>query len=443
MKELYSLDAEQAVLGAAMLDNSRVDELSGLINAEDFYFPEHQKIWRSIVELMQKNTPVDLLTMTDRLQSERLKESDENIVYLSQLYQNTPSAANSQAYAKIVYEKSITRRLSGICHDMMRRCFDMRDACAGDLIEEAERQIFLLARKDKASSEIQSLSSVLMCTLEDMRKTWESGGGLRGISTGFQELDQMTSGLQGGNLIIIGARPSMGKTCLAMNIAEHVAINEKKSVLFFSLEMPASQLGFRLISSQSRVNQQVLTKGDFKDAENLRISNAIAVLKDSPLHIDDSGTLTPYQLRSKARRFMKQNGPLSLIVIDYIQLMDSGKKTENKTIEIGEISRALKAIAKEFNCTVIALSQLNREVEKRQTKRPTMSDLRDSGSIEQDADVVILIHREEVDGQERMPIGPAEIIVSKNRNGPTGVERLVFCGPFSRFEVSDEYNFRS
>ncbi|OGT26756.1 MAG: replicative DNA helicase [Gammaproteobacteria bacterium RIFCSPLOWO2_02_FULL_42_14] len=431
----HSIEAEQSVLGALMLDHRTWDQIADRITPADFYRGDHRAIFETVLQLIQRSQPFDALTIAESLKHDnKISMLPGGEAYLYELAQNTPSAANITAYADIVRERSILRQLISVGTDVTDSVFhpDGRDSQA--LLDNAERLVYRIAENQQRGSGPVPIAELLSQATDRLDLLAQTKGALTGVPTGFSDFDQLTSGLQAGDMIVIAGRPSMGKTSLAMNIAEFAAIKQEKPVLVFSLEMPAAQLALRMISSLGRIDQHKVRTGQLSDDDWPRVSSAVSVLSESRLFVDDTPALSPLELRTRARRLARKHNGLSLIVIDYLQLMTSPSVRENRTNEISEISRALKSIAKEFNVPVIALSQLNRGLEQRTDKRPVMSDLRESGAIEQDADVIAFIYRDEVYHEDSPHKGTAEIIIRKQRNGPIGDFRVTFLGKYTRFE---------
>jgi replicative DNA helicase len=433
----HSIQAEQAVLGGLMLDNSTWDHVAGRVTKTDFYRREHQFIFEAIDVLADTQKPFDVVTLAEEL--ERYGRLDEvgGLVYLGNLAGDTPSAANIRSYADIVREHSVVRQLIHVGTEISDSGFQTEGRNSNQLLDEAERKVFEIAeQRQRGGGGFRHTRTLVSHALEQIERMFESDDSITGLSTGFYDLDDKTSGLQNSDLIIVAGRPSMGKTTFAMNIAEHVAIKERKPVAVFSMEMPGEQLAMRMLSSLGRVDLKRIRSGKLLDDEWPRLTSAVSLLAEAPLHIDDTPALTPTDLRARARRLKREcNGELGLIVIDYLQLMQV-PGTENRTNEIGAISRSLKALAKELNVPVIALSQLNRGLEQRTNKRPIMSDLRESGSIEQDADLIVFIYRDAVynDDLPEEEKGKAEIIIGKQRNGPLANLTLTFLGQYTKFE---------
>jgi replicative DNA helicase len=430
----HSLEAEQSVLGGLLLDNQAWDKVVDRLQERDFYRQEHRIIFRIIVELANRSKPFDVITLTDALKNINELANVGGEVYLFELVHNTPTAANIGAYADIVRERSVLRQLIAVAGDISASAFLPGSRDSAELLDDAERKVFQIAQHGIHATGPISISDLLAKAVERIDALFHSKQGITGLATCFHDLDKMTSGLQPADLVIIAGRPSMGKTAFAINIAENIAIKHEKPVLVFSMEMPGEALAMRMISSLGRINQQNLRTGKLQDQDWPRINSAITLLTNKQFYIDDTPALSPGELRSRARRVMREQGQLGLIVIDYLQLMQVPGSRENRTTEISEISRSLKALAKELNVPVLALSQLNRGLEQRTDKRPMMSDLRESGAIEQDADLILFIYRDEVYNKESPDKGRAEIIIAKQRNGPIGSFSLTFLGEYTRFE---------
>ncbi|MCJ7557408.1 MAG: replicative DNA helicase, partial [Gammaproteobacteria bacterium] len=393
----HSVDAERAVLGGLMLDNLAWERIADLVAVDDFYRHDHRLIFNAIGELAEKNQPLDAVTVSEYLDRNQQLEQMGGLSFLGQLAKDTPSAANIRAYADIVRERALLRKLIEVGVGIADSAYTADGRGASELVDDAERSVFQIAERGKRrGSGFVALRKILPGTIDRLDVLSHSDGDISGLSTGFNSLDDITAGLQRGELIIIAGRPSMGKTTLAMNIAENAAIGSRKAVAIFSMEMSAEQLSFRMIGSIGRVDQSNLRRGNFNDEDWNRINSAVAIMSEAPIFIDDTPSLSPTEVRARSRRLAREHGGLGLIVLDYLQLMQVQGNKENRATEISEISRSLKALAKELDCPVIALSQLNRSVESRTDKRPVMSDLRESGAIEQDADVICFIYREEV-----------------------------------------------
>ena len=444
----HSTEAEQAVLGGIMLSNQHWDGIAERVIAEDFYTFAHKAIFQTMEELMRNQTPIDLITLDQALKAKGISDSVGGFAYLADLSNNTPNAINILAYAEIVREKAILRELIAVGNRIAENSYSPKGKDIKMVLDEAEREVFAIAEKRSSSTEgPQNVLSVLESTIariETLGKL-ENHNGVTGVTTGFIELDKKTAGLQPSDLIIVAARPSMGKTTFAMNLCENAAMASDKPVLVFSLEMPAEQIMMRMIASLARVDQTKIRTGqNLEEAEWSKIASVFGMFKQkNNLYIDDSSGLTPTELRSRARRVYRENGGLSMIMVDYLQLMRVPGFSDNRTLEIAEISRSLKALAKELEVPVIALSQLNRTLEQRADKRPVNSDLRESGSIEQDADLIMFIYRDEVYNDNSEDKGVAEIIIGKQRNGPIGRVRLAFNGQFSRFDnLAEQREYR-
>lgn len=444
----HSTEAEQAVLGGIMLSNQHWDGIAERVIAEDFYTFAHKAIFQTMEELMRNQTPIDLITLDQALKAKGISDSVGGFAYLADLSNNTPNAINILAYAEIVREKAILRELIAVGNRIAENSYSPKGKDIKMVLDEAEREVFAIAEKRSSSTEgPQNVLSVLESTIAQIETLGklENHNGVTGVTTGFVELDKKTAGLQPSDLIIVAARPSMGKTTFAMNLCENAAMASDKPVLVFSLEMPAEQIMMRMIASLARVDQTKIRTGqNLEEAEWSKIASVFGMFKQkNNLYIDDSSGLTPTELRSRARRVYRENGGLSMIMVDYLQLMRAPAFSDNRTLEIAEISRSLKALAKELEVPVIALSQLNRTLEQRADKRPVNSDLRESGSIEQDADLIMFIYRDEVYNDNSEDKGVAEIIIGKQRNGPIGRVRLAFNGQFSRFDnLAEQREYR-
>ncbi|MDA9068397.1 replicative DNA helicase [Gammaproteobacteria bacterium] len=431
-------DLEKAVLGGLMLETERYDAVSLIIQFSDFEGQDHQSIYQSMGELVNANKPLDPLTVSGRLDSKNLLTRAGGKNYLIDLASSSPSAANLEAYAEMIRQKSISRKLMQINSEISQLIINPQGKDAESLLDEAETKIFSLNDEaSRTSSSIQKLDTLIPNTIDKLNEIAAAGGSLLGTSTGYKDIDKELLGLQNGDLIIIAARPSMGKTALALNMVENIVTNKdiEGGVLLFSLEMPAESLTTRLLASHAKINQQKVRSSNMNKNELKKFMESSSKLKDLPLYIDDSSMLTPMELRARARRIARQepNG-LSLIVVDYLQLMQLPVSTENRVNQISEISRSLKMLAKELKVPVVALSQLNRQVEQRPNRRPIMADLRDSGAIEQDADVILFIYREEAYDEDTEVGNKAEIIIGKQRNGPIGTVNLTYLKEFTRFE---------
>src|SRR5688572_28797879 len=439
----HSIEAEQSLLGALLLDNQAFDRVADLITGDDFYRDDHRRIWRHISKLVEANRPADVITVNESIEASEDKERTGGAAYLGALAQNTPSALNIRRYAELVRERSVQRRLAQVATGIAEDALNPAGREVGQLLDEAESKIFQIAesgaRRDQGLLEIKPVLARVFEKIDHLYHR-DNASDVTGVPTGYTKLDQMTSGLQPGDLIVIAGRPSMGKTALALNIAEHVAVDNGLPVAVFSMEMSASQVATRMLGSIARVDQHKMRTGKLNDSEWGSLSDAMGKLHETPIYIDEGGALTALEVRARARRLKRQFSKLGLVVIDYLQLMASSQQGENRATEISEISRSLKAMAKELDVPVIALSQLNRALEQRPNKRPVMSDLRESGAIEQDADVILAIYRDEVYNPETPDKGTAEVNILKQRNGPIGPVTLTFLGQFTRFENHQDPN---
>jgi replicative DNA helicase len=437
----HSAEAERSLLGGLMLDERAWDAVADVIIADHLYRADHRHIFSAIASLMERSQPADAVTVRDHLEQLGVLEAAGGAEYLARIVEDTSSAANIRAYAEIVRDKALLRRLIEVGGDISASAYETEGRAASELVDLAEQKVFEIADQGARGRGFASLRQILPATIDRLDVLSHSEGDITGISTGFAEMDRMTAGLQRGDLIIVAGRPSMGKTTLAINIAENAAIAHKVPTAVFSMEMSAEQLSFRMIGSIGRVNQQRLRTGRLSDDDWTRIDSAVSMMSSVPIFIDDSAGLSPTEVRARARRLKREHG-LGMIVIDYLQLMQVAGNTENRATEISEISRGLKALAKELDVPVIALSQLNRSVEQRNDKKPVMSDLRESGAIEQDADLIVFIYREEVYQPDTARKGIADIIIGKQRNGPVGEFHLTFLGEFTKFEnlVAEDYS---
>ena len=436
-----SIEAEQSLLGGLMLDHTSWDKIADVVTADDFYRKDHRLIFSAIATLAEGANPCDVVTVSECLDNRGELDDAGGLEYLATLANETPGAANARAYARILRERSMLRSLITAGNEISGAAFATEGRSAAEIVDEAERLVFEIAESGaRGKVGFRALKQILPDAVDRIDILHQSEGDISGISTGYTEFDKLTAGLQPGDLVVIAGRPSMGKTALALNIAENAAIGAKIPTAIYSMEMPAQQLAFRMISSLGRVDQTHLRTGKFPDEDWSRINNAVQLMSDAPLFIDDSAALSPTEIRARARRLQREHG-LGLIVIDYLQLMAVPGSKENRATEISEISRSLKALAKELSVPVIALSQLNRSVEQRTDKRPIMSDLRESGAIEQDADMIVFIYRDEVYNQDTPRKGIADIVIAKQRNGPIGDFPLTFVGRYTKFEnwVPDTY----
>ncbi|MCZ6887368.1 MAG: replicative DNA helicase [Gammaproteobacteria bacterium] len=444
----HSIEAEQSVLGGLMLNNDAWFVVADKITARDFYRPNHQIIFEVMSALAQENQPLDAVTMSEAMQLRGVIDRAGGIAYLAELVESTPGVSNIGAYADIVSERSILRQLIRAANAMAESAFLPEGRSSRDLLDRAEQSVFRIHEGQLRDSGPQPVVTLLAQAVDRIQNLYSSRNPITGLATGFVDLDRKLAGLQSSDLIILAGRPSMGKTALAVNIAEHAVMQDDGddggATLIFSLEQPADQLVMRMLSSLGHIDQTRMRTGDMHDDDWPRFTTAVSQLKDKALYIDDTPALSPNDIRTRARRVAREAGGLKLIVVDYLQLMRSSEKADNRTAEISEISRSLKAVAKEMRCPLLALSQLNRSLESRENKRPHMADLRESGAIEQDADVILFIYRDEVYNPESEDKGLAEIIISKQRNGPIGMVKMTFVPnltKFESFEPSDNYEF--
>ncbi|MEY2656379.1 MAG: replicative DNA helicase [Betaproteobacteria bacterium] len=433
----HSLEAESSVLGGLLLDNSAWDRVGDLVTDSDFYRYEHRLVFAAVAALINSSRPADVITVFEHLQSLGKAEEVGGLAYLNSLAQYVPSASNIRRYGEIVRERAILRKLVTASDEIATTAFSPKGRPVAQILDEAEQKIFHIGEEGSRMKQgFQSMNSLVVQLLDRVEEMSQNPNDITGVPTGFHDFDRMTSGMQPGDLIVLAARPSMGKTALAINIAENVAVQEGLPVAVFSMEMGASQLAVRIVGSIGRIDQGHLRTGKLSDDEWPRLTEAIEKLRNVSLHIDETPGLTTSELRANARRLSRQCGKLGLIVVDYLQLMSgsSSDGSDNRATELGEISRGLKMLAKELQCPVIALSQLNRSVEQRTDKRPMMSDLRESGAIEQDADVIMFIYRDDYYNKDSKEPGVAEVIIGKQRNGPTGTIKLAFLKPITKFE---------
>jgi replicative DNA helicase len=433
----HSIEAESSVLGGLLLDNGAWDRVGDLLVDSDFYRYEHRLIYAAVGGLINATKPADVITVYEQLQGLGKAEEIGGLAYLNSLAQYVPSASNIRRYAEIVRERSILRKLVSASDEIATAAFNTQGKAVDKILDEAEQKIFNIGEEGSRMKQgFQAMDSLVVQLLDRVQEMADNPNDITGVPTGFYDLDRLTSGFQAGDMIVLAARPSMGKTALAINIAEHVALHEGLPVAVFSMEMGASQLAVRIVGSIGRIDQMHLRTGKLTDDEWPRLTEAIEKLRNVSLHIDETPGLTTSELRANARRLARQCGQLGLIVVDYLQLMSvsSSMSEENRATAVGEISRGLKMLAKELKCPVIALSQLSRGVESRTDKRPMMSDLRESGAIEQDADVIMFIYRDDYYNKDSKEPGVAEIIISKQRNGPTGTVKLAFVKPLTKFE---------
>ena len=433
----HSIEAEQSVLGGLLLDNAAWDKIADFVSSEDFYRYDHRLIFQHIARLINSAKPADVITVFESLSSAAKAEEVGGVAYLNALAQNTPSAANIRRYAEIVRDRGILRKLITVADDISGSAFNPQGKEVKQMLDEAESKIFAIAEEGARGSqgfqEIQPLLTQVVERIDELYNR-DNQNDITGVPTGFIDLDRMTSGLQPGDLVIVAGRPSMGKTAFSVNIGEHVAVDSGLPVAIFSMEMGGAQLAMRMLGSVGRLDQHRLRTGRLNDEDWPRLTHAIQKMNDAQIFIDETPSLSSIELRARSRRLARQCGKLGLIIVDYLQLMSANSPGENRATEISEISRNLKGLAKELNCPVIALSQLNRSLEQRPNKRPVMSDLRESGAIEQDADLILFIYRDEVYNPDSPEKGMAEIIIGKQRNGPIGSVRMTFLGHYTKFE---------
>ena len=433
----HSIEGESSVLGGLLLDNHAWDRVGDVLVDSDFYRYEHKLIYSAIGALVNASKPADVITVFEHLQSQGKAEEIGGLAYLNSLAQYVPSASNIRRYAEIVRDRSILRKLVSASDEIATNAFNPKGRAVSQIVDESEQKIFNIGEQGKRNKQgFQAMDTLVVNLLDRVQEMADNPNDVTGVRTGFIDFDRMTAGLQAGDLIVLAARPSMGKTALAINIAENVALNEGLPVAVFSMEMGAAQLAVRIVGSIGRIDQGHLRTGRLTDEEWPRLTEAIERLRTISLHIDESPGLNSSEVRANARRLSRQYGQLGLIVVDYLQLMsgNGGSDGENRATELGEISRGLKMLARELKCPVIALSQLNRSVEQRPDKRPMMSDLRESGAIEQDADVIMFIYRDEYYNKDSKDPGVAEIIIGKQRNGPVGTVRLTFLRQWTKFD---------
>lgn len=430
----HSVEAEQSVLGGLMIANDGWDNVADQLAATDFYRGSHRQIYLQMAKLVEAGEPLDVITLAEALKNNDELEQVGGISYLAELAKNTPSAANIRAYGKVVRERSSLRALINVANEIVDSGYNTEGRDSDDLLDEAERKIMQISEERPKTGGPEEINALLKRSVERIDELFNSDGNITGVSTGFEGLDEMTSGLQASDLVIVAGRPSMGKTTFAMNLVEHAILHGDKPVVVFSMEMPAESLMMRMLASVGRINQTKVRNGKLDEEDWPKLSSAVSRLKDRSLFIDDTAALSPTEVRSRARRIAREHGDLGMIMIDYLQLMQVAGSSEGRTAEISEISRSLKTIAKEFECPVVALSQLNRSLEQRPNKRPINSDLRESGAIEQDADVIMFLYRDEVYNEDSPDKGIAEVIIGKQRNGPIGTTRLAFIGEYSCFD---------
>ena len=431
----HSIEAEQSVLGGLMLDNNAWDTVSETVSEENFYRHDHRLIFRTMTKLVNNSQPLDVVTLSEEL--DRVGELDNagGLEYLVDLARNTPSASNIRAYSEIVRDRALLRQMITAANEIAESAFTPDGRASEEILNEAEQKIFQIAEDRPNQGGPEDINPLLKRAVDKIDFLFNNDSDMTGVTTGFDDLDKKTAGMQPSDLIIVAARPSMGKTTFAMNLVENALMASNRPVLVFSLEMPADQLVTRMLSSLGRIDQTRIRTGKLEDDDWPKLTTAVNIMRDKPLFIDDTAGISPNEMRARARRIVREHGDLSLIMVDYLQLMQiKTGNTEGRTAEISEISRSLKALAKELECPVVALSQLNRSLEQRPNKRPVNSDLRESGAIEQDADVIMFIYRDEVYNEDSPDKGVAEIIIGKQRNGPIGTSRLAFIGKFTKFE---------
>jgi replicative DNA helicase len=433
----HSLEAEQSVLGGLLLDNDAADRVGDVIADADFYSEAHRLIYHHIIGLVADSKPADVVTVSEALSSAQKLEYVGGLGYLGALVQNVPTAANIRHYASIVRERSILRQLAATAGDIADSAYNPLGRSAKEILDQAEAKVLHIAEQGVRGNQVfEEIGKLLVGVVERIETLYsrDDPSSVTGVPTGFADLDDKTSGLQPGDLIVVAGRPSMGKTAFALNVCEHVALAAGLPVAVFSMEMGASQLALRMVGSVGRLDQHMLRTGRLGPDDWEKLTGALGRLHEAPILIDETPALTAIEVRSRARRLLKQYGKLGLVIVDYLQLMQASSTGENRATEISEISRSMKALAKELKAPVMALSQLNRALEQRPNKRPVMSDLRESGAIEQDADVILFIYRDEVYNPDTQEKGTAEIIIGKQRNGPIGTVRLTFLGEYTRFE---------
>lgn len=440
----HSMEAEQSVLGGLMLDNNAWERILDQVSDGDFYRHDHRLIFRAIARLAERDSPIDVVTLSEQLEQEGQLSQVGGLAYLGELAKNTPSVANIKAYAQIIRERATLRQLISISTEIADSAYSPEGKSGDEILDEAERKIFQIAEGRPSEGGPVGLNELLANVIDTIDTLFNSEDTLTGLSTGFTDLDEITSGLQPADLIIVAGRPSMGKTTFAMNLVENALMRSDKAILVFSLEMPAESLVMRMISSLGRIDQSKVRSGRLEEDDWPRLTSAVNLLQERKLFIDDSAGISPSEMRARARRVAREHGEIGMIMVDYLQLMQlGGSGSDNRTNEISEISRSLKALGKEFDCPIVALSQLNRSLEQRPNKRPINSDLRESGAIEQDADVIMFIYRDEVYHPETEYKGVGEVILGKHRNGPIGTVRLAFQGKYTRFDnlAAGSYQF--
>ncbi|GGB88390.1 replicative DNA helicase [Marinobacterium zhoushanense] len=439
----YSMEAEQSVLGGLMLDNNAWDTVAEVVLEQHFYSGNHRSIYRTMQKLVDDGRPIDVVTLSEELDRTAELEQAGGLEYLVSLARNTPSVSNIRAYSEIVRDRALLRQMIEVANEIADNAFFPEGRASEEILNEAEQKIFKIAENRPNQGGPEPINPLLKKAVDRIDHLFNNSDAMTGTTTGFDDLDARTGGLQPSDLIIVAARPSMGKTTFSMNLVENALMGTNKPVLVFSLEMPADQLVSRMLSSLGRIDQTKVRSGQLEEDDWPRLTAAVNMLKNKPLYIDDQPGISPNEMRARARRIVREHGELGLIMVDYLQLMSmKNGKSEGRTQEISEISRSLKALAKEMECPVVALSQLNRSLEQRPNKRPVNSDLRESGAIEQDADVIMFIYRDEVYNEDSPEKGVAEIIIGKQRNGPIGTTRLAFIGKYTRFEnLAHSYDY--
>ena len=430
----HSVEAEQAVLGGLILANGQFDTVATVVNEEDFFGEDHRLIFNTMRELVAEEKPLDVITLSETLQNKGELSQVGGTDYLVTLANGTPSSANLNAYTQIVLERSIIRQLITASSDIVSKSYNPSGRDSTQLLAEAEKRLTEIMEGRPKQGGFLNINEVLKEAIERIDLLFQNDSDITGLDTGFDELNKMTSGWQTSDLVIVAGRPSMGKTTFAMNMVEHAVLHQDKPVLVFSLEMPATQLLIRMISSVGKIDQTLLRAGNLGEDDWPRLNGAVSRLKDRPLFIDDTPGITPLEMRTRIRQLEREHGSPGMIMVDYLQLMNGSTPTDNRQNEISQISRELKHLAREFGCPMVALSQLSRNVEQRPNKRPVNSDLRESGAIEQDADVITFIYRDEVYNEDSPDKGTAEVIIGKQRNGPIGTCKLAFLGKYTRFE---------
>ncbi len=430
----HSIEAEQAVLGGMLLDPESFVRIADRVHAEDFYRNDHKLIFSAVSDLEKDGKPFDVVTVVEWLETHQKLDEAGGLSYVAALADNTAGVSNITAYADIVRKRSVLRQLVKAASQITESVFNPQGRASEEILDSAEQSVFEISeQQDRGRKNYTPIKDLLVATLDRVDELYQSKSPITGVPTGFSDFDKLSAGLQRSDLIIVAGRPSMGKTAFAVNMVEHAVIKSKLAVAVFSMEMSGEQLAMRMMSSLGRIDSHKVRTGQLEDQDWPRLTSAVELLKDTRLFIDDTPALTPAELRARCRRISREH-QLDMVVVDYLQLMQVPGTTENRATEISEISRSLKAMAKELRVPVIALSQLNRSLEQRPNKRPVMSDLRESGAIEQDADVIVFIYRDEVYDENSVDKGIAEIIIGKQRNGPIGTVKLAFRGQFTRFE---------